>query len=421
MKQHGYLSLFSGVAAAAFSLSINTATAIADDASASTDWFKQDYATGDWGGARTDLANKGVTPELNYLADFMANPDGGMRQGEAYAAGLTGSVTFDMEKLIGANGLSLFVAGSWQQGRDLSGDYIGNIYPVAEAFNGDVVRLNQVYLEQSLWNDVVSVAVGRLSTGDDFAALDSFGNYVSGGINGNPGSIPVNAPSFTAAPFAQWGVRATGQVGSNIYISGGAYNADPTVQEDTKNGVDFRLNPDEGVLYLAEVGTGINQGDKEPGLPGNYAIGAYYDSSDYARLDNSAITKDRNYGFYAIGEQMVYREGGAGSDQGLTAWAALTGGPDQSVNTLPFGAFGGVYYQGLFPGRDQDITAFGLFYGSFSDDLPGQSYELVAEVNHRFQLAPWLYVTPDFQYIFNPNGGGIPDAAVVGFEVSVDF
>jgi ribulose-phosphate 3-epimerase len=47
---------------------------------------------------------------------------------------------------------------------------------------------------------------------------------------------------------------------------------------------------------------------------------------------------------------------------------------------------------------------------------------LVVEVNHRSQLGPWLYVTPDFQYIFRPGGSDEePDAAVFGPEIGVDF
>ncbi len=117
---------------------------------------------------------------------------------------------------------------------------------------------------------------------------------------------------------------------------------------------------------------------------------------------------------------MLYREKDK-SDQGLTAWTTLTFGPDQEINTLPIAAYGGAYYQGLSASRPNDVTALPFYYGSFSDDLPGQSYELVLEANHRFQWAPWLYLTPDFQYIINPNGGGIPNAAVFGLEVSIDF
>jgi porin len=119
---------------------------------------------------------------------------------------------------------------------------------------------------------------------------------------------------------------------------------------------------------------------------------------------------------------MIYREGGAGSDQGLTPWAALTFAPIERVNTLPFFAAGGLIYEGLVPGRDDDVTAFGVYYGKFSDKLQDQNAETVIEANYRFQLAPWLYVTPDFQYVFRPNGSDdIDDAAVFGGEISIDF
>lgn len=393
----------------------------AQNASGLQGWFTQDTATGDWGGARSDLQKGGVTPALNYTTDLMANPVGGMNESSAYAGGLTGSLEFDLETLVGVPGLSFFAAASWQSGRDLSGDDIGNIFAVAQVFNGDAVRLNQLYLSQSLWGDALNVAFGRLAAGDDFAAADSYGYYVSGATNGNPTSILVDIPSFTTPPFTQWGARLTVQPRDDVYISGGAYNADPRVQDDDEHGVDFRLNPDDGVLGLGEVGYRLNHGKDDKGLPGRYAVGGYYDSSDFERLDDPDRDESGNYGFYVIGEQMVYREGDPGSDQGLTAWATLTFGPDQDINTLPFAAYGGAYYQGLIPERDDDVTAIALYYGLFSDDLPGQDYELVLEVNHRLQLAPWLYVTPDFQYIFNPNGGGIDDAAVFGVEISIDF
>jgi porin len=120
-------------------------------------------------------------------------------------------------------------------------------------------------------------------------------------------------------------------------------------------------------------------------------------------------------------DQMVYREGGAGSEEGLTPWVTLTLAPIERVNTLPLFAAGGLVYRGLFPGRDDDTTNLGVYYGRFSNDLPGQSFETVLEVNHRFQLAPCLHVTPDFQYVFRPNGtDNEPDAAVLGVEIGID-
>lgn len=389
--------------------------------SSGSNWFDWDYATGDWGGARTELENKGITFALNYTGDFLSNRSGGLSQNSALASGTYGSVTFDFEKLSGISGLSLFVAGAYQSGNDLSGDSIGNAFGVAQIFNGDGGRLAQVYLLKTFAQDTYELAFGQLAAGDDFATVDSFGNYVSSGVNGNPATIGANFPSFTASPFSAWGLRFTANPTSNLYWSVAAYNADPTVQDDSKSGFDFSFDPGEGVLAIAELGVNTNFGGALSGLPGRFVIGGIYDSSDYPTLADPNVVESGNYGFYAIVEQMVSREGGPNSDQGLTAWASATWNPDDSINTLPVGLFAGVSYQGLITGRDNDVTAFAVYYGSFSDDLPGQSSETVLELNHRFQISPSTYITPDLQYVFNPNGGGIPDAFVIGFEASVDF
>lgn len=384
-------------------------------------WFTWDDATGDWGGARTRLEDAGITPELNFLIDWLANVDGGLSEGNAAAYQLYGSVTFDLEKLAKIPGLSFYLSAAQVGGDDLSAEYIGNIFDVSEAFTGDSTRLAQTYFLQSFAQDKFELAIGRLASGDDFAVIDSFGNYVSAAVNGNPASLSVNFPSFNAQPNAAWGLRATANFPGNVSWSAAAYNADPSVQDDDQHGVDFSFTPEDGVLALTEISLSTNQDSNAKGLPGQYILGLVYDSSDYPKLDDPDQSVSGNFGFYAIAEQMVYREGGPSSAQGLTAWAALTVNPDESINTLPVAVYAGLGYQGLFKSRNNDITSVGLFYGDFSDDLSGQSEEVVIELNHRFQISPSTYITPDVQYVINPNGGGIPDSVVVGLEASIDF
>lgn len=79
-------------------------------------------------------------------------------------------------------------------------------------------------------------------------------------------------------------------------------------------------------------------------------------------------------------------------------------------------------YQGLLPGRDSDVTAFGLAYGKFSDDLSGQDFEMVLEWTYLFAVTPWLSVQPDVQYIIKPSGTStIPDTLVLGAEIAINF
>jgi porin len=382
----------------------------------------RETATGDWGGARARLVQFGITPSAGYTTDLLANPIGGARQGFAYAGNLEASLEFDLERLLGLDGSSFFVAASWASGRDLSERKIENLFTVSQVFEGQSVRLAQMYIEQELPDGALNLAIGRLSTGDDFATSDLYENYVNAGVNENPFSISENAASFSADPVASWGVRAIVEPAAWLYVATGVYNADPKVGDDDQNGVDFVLNPQDGVLAIAEAGYRRNQQAGDTALPGNFKIGGYYDSSDFESLGEPDDERKGNYGLYLLLDQMVHREGGAGSEQGLTPWAALMFAPIERANIVPFFAAGGVVYRGLFRGRDDDTTNLGVYYGKLSDDLPDQSFETVLEVNHRFQLAPWLYVTPDFQYVFRPNGSDEePDAAVFGAEIGIDF
>jgi porin len=412
------------------------ATVLASAARAETalrSWLAQDTATGDWGGLRSRAAAAGLTVDGYYLTDLLANPVGGERQGFAYAGTMEISLDVDLARIAGLAGTSFFIAGYWASGDDLSDTEIGNLIGVSEAFSGRTLGLAQMYLEQELFEGRLAVALGRLSAGDDFATSDLYASYVSIGINSNPFAIAANVPSFTADPVAQWGARAIVRPTEQIHLAAGVYNADPEVAGGGGHGVDFALDPEDGVLAIAEAGYRWNQAD-DPGMPGSVTLGGYVDSSDVDFLDGSGRTRGGNAGFYLLVDQMVYREGDPRNDQGtdkgsdegraqgLTPWAALTLAPDQQINTIPFSAAGGLVYRGLPPGRDDDLTALAVYYGAFSDRLQDRSAETVVEANHRFQLAPWLYITPDFQYVIRPNGqSDIDDAAVLGGEVGIAF
>jgi porin len=397
---------------------------LAADARAQTgleSWFAQDSATGDWGGLRSRAEAAGLTVGGGYQTDLLANPIGGERRGFAYAGLAEVALDFDLGQIAGLEGTSFSIAGYWASGDDLSDTRIGNLIGVAQAFNGRTVGLSRMYLEQELFEGKLDIAIGRLSAGEGFATSDLYASYVSAGINSNPFAILENLPSLTADPIAQWGARAILLPTSQIRLAAGVYNADPDVFRDGEHGVDFALDPEDGVLAIAEAGYQWNQTD-DTGMPGSVTFGGYFDSSDFDYLDESGRSREGNYGVYLLLDQRVYREGGPGSEQGLTPWGALTLAPDQQINTIPFSAAGGLVYHGLIPGRDDDLTALAVYYGEFSDKLQNQNAETVIEANHRLQLAPWLYVTPDFQYIVRPNGqSDIDDAAVFGGEIGIEF
>ena len=124
---------------------------------------------------------------------------------------------------------------------------------------------------------------------------------------------------------------------------------------------------------------------------------------------------------YALFQQMVYIEERS-NDEGLSIFSTIAYGPKEEVNTFPFFYSGGVGYKGLLPSRGKDQTVLGLLVGFFSDDLPGQDYEMVLELSYNIHVARWLAVQPDIQYVINPNGtDDIDNALVMGVRVEADF
>jgi len=133
---------------------------------------------------------------------------------------------------------------------------------------------------------------------------------------------------------------------------------------------------------------------------------------------------------------MIYREGGPGSDQGLTAFVATTWAP-ADINQFPFFVDGGIFYKGLIPKRDDDIAAWGFAYGKWSGDLADsqsddrdsnnantrpQSYEMMLEFTYKAMITKYFFVQPDIQLIINPGGTKrYKNALVLGTRMGITF
>jgi porin len=383
-------------------------------------WSKEDYFTGNWGGLREKLSDMGVNFYGYYETDILGNPLGGNRKGVQYSGVLDVFLDLDFGKLLHISGLKFRISGSWSSGRSLSARDIGNFFDVSNAFSGNAIRLYQLYIEQSLFRDKLNIAVGRIGTGDEFMTSPLFNNFVSLAFNQNPISIFFNIPSFTVDPFSTLGVRIKASPDKRFYTMIGAYNSSPAALRDSVRGLDFGF--EKGALLIGELGYLPNQEGDSKGLPGTYKIGGYYDTGGFDDLSNADDELRGNYGLYLLMEQMVYREGGPESQQGLTPFATVTFAPKAEINTFPFFFSTGSVYRGLFPGRDDDNTSFGLAYGKFSKKLRNQDFEMAFELTHMFVVTPWLSIQPDLQFIVHPAGtGDIPNAFVLGIELIIDL
>lgn len=100
----------------------------------------------------------------------------------------------------------------------------------------------------------------------------------------------------------------------------------------------------------------------------------------------------------------------------FAAYARL-GFAEQDFNIFGHALALGTTYTGLIPGRDDDrlgLGAFIAFTGSdfrragrqVGTDIDGA--ETVVELTYRVQVAPWLAIQPDLQYIDNTGANTNP-------------
>jgi len=426
-------------------------TTHADVESVLREWASQQNATGDWCGTRRDLERHGVSFWASYTTDLAGNFTGGVRRGASYAGYGEVGVGVDLEKLAGVPGASLAASGFWASGRNASLVYVGNFFSVQEISAPRAFYLGQLSVSQSLFDGALTLQIGRLFAGDVFATSPLWDYYVNVGVNDNLNSLPANI-FFPAFQTTAWGARVSYQPTSALDFVAGVYDANPNVGAPGQHGADLSFDFSYGALAMAQTTLQWEQGHTAKGLPGSVTAGAYYESSRFSWLTDPTRQTRGSYGAYLYVDQMLFRgdwpeyvgpvhlradaprgarlgqpyvnQSATPKDRavGLTAWGALYVAPQRNISTQTLQAAAGLLWHGMLPGREHDVAAFSVVSGVFSRELAGQGTETVLELNYRVQLAPWLYLTPDFQYVIHPNGlTSIGDAAVLAGEMSITF
>jgi porin len=249
-------------------------------------------------------------------------------------------------------------------------------------------------------------------------------NYVNAAINPGLFVLGINDVSFTFyAPGVQWGAQAIYNVTPALQVAAGVFNTNRSSALGGKGGLNFAFQQgNRGALSVVQVNYLFNDAPGDTGLPGQYSFGGFYDSNRFTSLSNPNSSKSGIYSVYGMFQQMVYRDGGAGSQKGLTVWWETALATKSTVSTMPYFVGAGLSYQGLVSGREDDIAATGVIYGTFSRHIPRTTSETVIEINYQITLTRWLSITPDMQYVIKPSGSGaIKNALVLGTQLAIVF
>ncbi len=315
-------------------------------------------------------------------------------------------------------------------------------------------RLFEIYLEQKLLDDHLSFRFGQLSADSEFVISEGTAALLNGSW-GWPSIVGVNLPDGGPSyPMASSGARIAFNPNETLGFLIGVFSGDPAgncpddelPEECNPDGLLF---PFTSPLLIYEADIKYNQGEGE--LAGKLKVGAWRDFGTFVpeNVGNSGlpisltripgVRADKNYGYYAILDQMVYRVPGPGDPRGITLFGSYMAAPPEG-NLVQNYFEAGFTINGLHDKRPRDIFSVGFMYLGVSSQVidyyksegfpAAPSYEAVFEASYTAELMKGLCLQPDFQYYWNPGGHvgdpdspniATPNAAVVGLRTTINY
>ncbi len=365
------------------------------------------YLTGDWYGARQQLASHGISWHGNYVINAAANI-GGRQNGSSQASSIGSDLTIDFSQLCDLPGWSFFISGAFRFGTSLSSKKIGNAFSVQQVFGSQTIRLVDLYLAYSK-EKAFYLKFGRINTGEDFQVSRLFAEFMNNSFNGNPITPNFNF-LFSVFPVSTWGMYTEIFPADWFRIKSGIYNNNREIFVNDTHGTYFSFTPSLGALLYTEWGL-LLQHSKD--LKGTYLVGSGYSTGKTNHQLKETVRG--NYQLYVqLEESLIWKDP---HEKEIAPFFTFLYFPEDR-NPFPYFFMGGVVTKGLFRLRPEDRISWGTSWGFYSKELDTkQTFEGCMEWNYKLQISPYFYIEPNLQYVIRPSGDkNLSNAWVFGLQ-----
>ena len=417
----------------------------------------------DPGDIRRRLAERGITYKLNYTGEVISNVSGGLQRGTTYEGLGEFVLDVDFEKRIGWKGLS-FHTNVFQihNGVEPTPTFLGSLDRVSSIEARSTTRLFEAWFEQKLFDDRLSIRLGQLAADSEFIISRSAENFLNSTF-GFPTIAAVDLPSGGPVyPLATPAVRVQIDPIPEISLLAAVFNGDPAgpgpASQNPENrnryGLNFRIKDPPFIIGEAQFRRTPEKSSNDPS--GRLKVGGWYhaETFDNVRFGTDGLSlafgngiperMHGNWGIYGVLDQQIWRLPGGDEHKGVSVFARVAASPPDR-NQISFYFDGGVVFDGVIPGRADDILAVGYSYSDISPSLSAldrdmllagtytliQDYESLFEVSYTAQIVPGWTIQPDFQYMWHPGGNvpinsapgapAIPNATVVGVRTTINY
>jgi porin len=388
------------------------------------DWFggkpywEWSTATGNWGGVRAWFAEHGLVFSGSYTLDWSSVWSGGVNRRASTRSLADFNLAIDLEKLAGLTGGDAFVDFYSTDGRGGSYDAGDTHWSSNIQTEENLDQVAEVWYQQWLLERKLRVKFGKVDANSEFAFVNCTDSFLDSAAG-------ISTPIFTLPtyPDPAMGVNIFVYPTPGLYVGFGIYDGATFDGIPTgRNGPATFFSDRRSASWFSIAEMGFTW-DNVAGMGGGrLAGGGWHQSADFERFDGGV--ERGTEGFYLLAEQQLTCTGAPDdAEHGLFAFARYAWA-DEDVFAAAQHIGGGLVLKGTLPGRQDDET--GVFVSLLVlSDAEGAAYsgnETAVELYYRFNLTPFVHLTPDLQWIGNPSGDPTIDDAVVGaLRVEVDF
>ena len=393
----------------------------------SGDWKSRPRASGDWGGVRQDLADKGVQVELDFVQTVQGIVDGGINKDTDYRGSLDLVLKLDVQKLGLWPGAFVMVRAETLFGETVAG---GTGSLMATSTDSIVpspasdTYLTDLHIIQFL-HPKVGIVLGRISTLDgdqnEFAHGRGTSQFQNLAFVANP--VPLRTVPYTALGAGLIFVPT-----DNIQVQFSVLDAEGSANDA---GFDTLFKDGTTLALEGRIATSFF------GLPGHQLAGGSWSDRKYVSLDQDprillnlipgfagAIPLNRvddSWSVYYNFDQYIWQPDGE-SDKGLGLFGRF-GYADEDASPIEWFVSIGLGAKGIVPGRPDDSFGVGYFTVGPSDNFPAFidiSHSEGFEIYYDIAVTPWWHFTPDLQVIESAIDR-IDTAVILGFRTKMEF